>query len=91
MAVVESTHPALAAADPLSVVEQCESGGNPTAHNPNSTAAGAWQILTSTWRAYGGQRYAPTADQAPITEQRQIAERIYAADGLAPWRPSQAC
>jgi hypothetical protein len=27
----------------------CESGGNPSAKNPRSTAAGLWQFLRSTW------------------------------------------
>ena len=27
----------------------CESGGNPTADNPRSTARGGWQFLKSTW------------------------------------------
>lgn len=27
----------------------CESGGNPTADNPTSTARGGWQFLKSTW------------------------------------------
>jgi hypothetical protein len=27
----------------------CESGGNPTAQNPRSTARGGWQFLKSTW------------------------------------------
>lgn len=91
LAVVEATHPGLAVADPLDAVEQCESGGDPTTHNPSSSAAGLFQILSSTWRAFGGNRYAPTADQASPTEQRAVAERIYATEGLAPWAPSQAC
>ena len=33
----------------------CESGGNYRALNPSSVAGGAYQILPSTWRAYGGQ------------------------------------
>ena len=33
----------------------CESGGNYGAVNPSSGAGGAYQILPSTWRLYGGK------------------------------------
>lgn len=39
-----------------------ESGGNPEAQNPSSTASGLWQFLDSTWAGFGGYskaRYAP--------------------------------
>src|SRR4029077_17777237 len=35
-------------------IVMCESGGNYHALNPSSGAGGAYQILPSTWRAYGG-------------------------------------
>jgi phage-related protein len=31
-----------------------ESGGNPTAQNPRSSASGLFQMIDATWRAYGG-------------------------------------
>lgn len=39
-----------------------ESGGDPTAQNPTSTASGKWQFLDSTWAGFMGYekaRYAP--------------------------------
>ncbi|MFZ0041437.1 MAG: peptidoglycan-binding protein, partial [Solirubrobacteraceae bacterium] len=39
---------------PSGIVD-CESGGNYSAVNPSSGAGGAYQILPSTWQAYGGQ------------------------------------
>jgi peptidoglycan hydrolase-like protein with peptidoglycan-binding domain len=39
---------------PASIV-QCESGGDYSAVDPTSGAGGAYQILPSTWQAYGGQ------------------------------------
>ena len=39
---------------PESIV-MCESGGNFDAVNPSSGAGGAYQILPSTWEAYGGE------------------------------------
>lgn len=69
----------------------CESGGNPTAHNPSSTASGLFQFLTSSWLAYGGGRYAPTAAQASPAQQTEIANNAFAVSGLSPWAASQHC
>jgi hypothetical protein len=46
---------------PCWVLER-ESGGDPTAQNPTSTASGLWQFLDGTWAGYGGYakaRHAP--------------------------------
>lgn len=70
---------------------RCESGGNPTAVNntPAGRAAGRpaglFQIVTGTWLAYGGGRFAPTADRATPGQQQIVADRIYAAQGARPW------
>jgi len=47
-----------------------ESGGSYSAYNPSSGAAGKYQILESTWLAYGGP-----PDHSPY-EQEVIARRI---------------
>lgn len=69
----------------------CESGGNPTAHNPSSTASGLFQFLTSSWLGYGGGRYAPTAAQATPAEQTAVAEEAFRQSGLTPWAASRSC
>jgi hypothetical protein len=61
---------------------QPESGGNPSAVNPSSGAGGYYQILPSTWAAYGGSG-APQA--APMSEQTAIAEKIYHTQGASAW------
>jgi hypothetical protein len=61
-----------------------ESGGDYHAYNPSSGAAGKYQIIPSTWAAFGGTRYAPSALQATPAQQDMIAARI-AADGLHHW------
>lgn len=53
----------------------CESGGNWRIVN-HIGAAGAYQIIRSTWAGYGGLKYAPTADQATPREQSLIARKI---------------
>lgn len=66
-------------------VAECESGGNPTAQNPNSTASGLYQIVDGTWRAYGGTEFAPRAKDASPEQQKVVAERILAGQGPQAW------
>lgn len=66
---------------PASIV-MCESGGNYGAVNPSTGAGGAYQIMPSTWRAYGGTGQ---PQDAPKAEQDAIAAKIYQAQGAAPW------
>lgn len=63
-------------------IVQCESGGNWGAVNASSGAGGAYQILPSTWAAYGGTGSPQNASPA---EQSAIAARIYAAQGPSAW------
>jgi peptidoglycan hydrolase CwlO-like protein len=60
----------------------CESGGNYAALNPSSGAGGAYQILPSTWGAYGGQGL---PHQAPKADQDRIAAQIWADSGPSAW------
>jgi peptidoglycan hydrolase CwlO-like protein len=63
-------------------IVMCESGGNYHALNPSSGAGGAYQILPSTWAAYGGQG-AP--QDAPKAEQDSIAAEIWRDSGGSAW------
>jgi peptidoglycan hydrolase CwlO-like protein len=63
-------------------IVMCESGGNYSAYNPSTGAGGAYQILPSTWRTYGGQG-AP--HDAPKAEQDRIAAEIWADSGPSAW------
>jgi septal ring factor EnvC (AmiA/AmiB activator) len=63
-------------------IVQCESGGNYGAVNPSSGAGGAYQILPSTWDLYGGQG---DPEDAPKSQQDQIAAEIWADSGPAAW------
>jgi hypothetical protein len=66
---------------PGSIV-QCESGGNWHAVNPSSGAGGAYQIMPSTWQAYGGTGLPQNASPA---EQSAIAAKIWASAGPGAW------
>ncbi len=65
-----------------SYIVMCESGGNYGAVNPSSGAGGAYQILPSTWRLYGGKG---SPQGAPKSEQDSIATKIWAASGPSAW------
>ncbi len=66
---------------PSSVV-MCESGGNWHAVNPSSGAGGAYQIMPSTWQAYGGTGLPQNASPA---QQSAIAAKIWASAGPSAW------
>jgi peptidoglycan hydrolase-like protein with peptidoglycan-binding domain len=83
---VSSTAPASSSASsgyaiPASIV-MCESGGNWSAVNPTTGAGGAYQIMPSTWAAYGGTGLPQNATPA---EQSAIAAKIWAASGPGAW------
>jgi peptidoglycan hydrolase CwlO-like protein len=67
-------------------IVMCESGGNFNAVNPSSGAGGAYQILPSTWRLYGGSG-APQ-DASP-SQQSSIAAQIWADSGPSAWACAQ--
>jgi resuscitation-promoting factor RpfA len=65
-------------------VAQCESGGN-WAINTGNGYQGGLQFSPSTWAAYGGTKYASTADKASKAQQIEIAEKVLAGQGKGAW------
>lgn len=63
---------------------QCESGGNWSINTGNGYHGGL-QFSASTWRAYGGGQFAPTANLATREQQIVIAERTLAGQGWGAW------
>jgi hypothetical protein len=59
-----------------------ESGGDWSAVNPSSGAGGRYQIMPSTWAAYGGTGAPQDASPA---EQTAIAQKIMASVGPSAW------
>ncbi|AHH93928.1 transglycosylase family protein [Kutzneria viridogrisea] len=65
-------------------VAQCESSGNWAISTGNGFYGGL-QFTASTWRAYGGGAYAPTANGATREQQIAVAERVLASQGPNAW------
>ena len=63
---------------------QCESSGDWHINTGNGYYGGV-QFSDSTWDAYGGERYASTADQASREQQIAIAEKVLDAQGWGAW------
>jgi nucleoid-associated protein YgaU len=76
--------PADAAKTVWDKVATCESGGRWHINTHNGYYGGL-QFSTSTWRAYGGKKYASTASKATRAEQIAIARRVLAAQGRGAW------
>jgi hypothetical protein len=81
---VAMTPPAEAAVGVWDRVAACESGGN-WAINSGNGYFGGLQFSQSTWRGFGGLRYAPTASRASKAVQVAIAQRVLAAQGPGAW------
>jgi LysM repeat protein len=62
----------------------CESGGNWSINTGNGYYGGL-QFSRGTWRAFGGGRYASTANRASRSEQIIIAEKVLDAQGWGAW------
>lgn len=63
---------------------QCEAGGN-WGINTGNGYQGGLQFSPSTWAAYGGTQYAPTANQATREQQIAVGEKTLAGQGWGAW------
>jgi len=72
---------------------QCESGGNPAAKNPTSTASGLGQFLDSTWNANAPRLgYAATrAESFRVTPAARVMALVLSEQGTRPWNASKRC
>jgi resuscitation-promoting factor RpfA len=63
---------------------QCESSGRWHINTGNGYYGGL-QISASTWKGYGGHRYAALPNRATKAEQIRVAERIKNGQGWGAW------
>ncbi len=62
-----------------------ESGGDPRAENPVSTASGLWQFIDGTWNGFGGYSH---ASYAPASVQNEKARLVWnGGRGASNWYP----
>jgi transglycosylase-like protein len=64
-----------------------ESGGNPRAQNPTSSASGLYQFIDGTWRSLGGST--AHAKDASVAEQNMIADRYIAQRYHGSWEEAR--
>ena len=76
--------PAQAAGSVWDRVAACESGGN-WAINTGNGYYGGLQFSAATWKAFGGARYAASANRASKAVQIAIARGVLAAQGPGAW------
>ena len=60
-----------------------ESSGNPRAVNPASGAGGLYGFMPSTWASIG---FSGLPENAPVATQHAAFQRLYATQGITPWR-----
>lgn len=65
-------------------VAACESGGRWKINTGNGYYGGL-QFSPSTWRGYGGKKYASQANRASKAEQIAVARRVLAGQGPGAW------
>ncbi|MBG0568996.1 LysM peptidoglycan-binding domain-containing protein [Actinoplanes aureus] len=84
VALLAPASPAQAASVNWDAIARCESGGNWRINTGNGYYGGL-QFSRGTWRAYGGAKYATTANRATKAEQILVAERVLRGQGLGAW------
>jgi hypothetical protein len=72
------------AATPWDLVATCESNRK-WSENTGNGFFGGLQFEQGTWRAFGGEAFAPSAEQATREQQITIAQRVLAAQGWLAW------
>ena len=65
-------------------VASCESGGNWSINTGNGYYGGL-QFSDRTWDAFGGERYAATANRASKAQQITVAQKVLASQGPGAW------
>jgi hypothetical protein len=63
---------------------RCESGGRWHINTHNGYYGGL-QFSASTWRAFGGRKYAHNAHRATRTQQIRVGERVRRSQGWGAW------
>lgn len=71
-------------------VADCESGGDPSAQNPTSTASGLYQFINGTWTSVTGLP-GPASAYSTATQTAAFWELWDGGRGAHHWDPSRHC
>ncbi|MFF3559933.1 transglycosylase family protein [Streptomyces sp. NPDC002574] len=82
--LIAATGAGAATAGTWDKVAQCESSGNWSINTGNGYYGGL-QFTPSTWKAYGGTKFASRADLATKGQQIHVAERVLDGQGPGAW------
>ncbi|MER7695771.1 transglycosylase family protein [Streptomyces sp. NPDC096095] len=82
--LIAATSAGAASGEVWEKVAACESSGDWTVNTGNGHYGGL-QFSGSTWEAFGGTRYAPSADRATRDQQIAIAEKVLEGQGPGAW------
>ncbi|MFD3451702.1 transglycosylase family protein [Streptomyces sp. NPDC058691] len=82
--LIAATGAGAATAGTWDKVAQCESSGNWSINTGNGYYGGL-QFTPSTWKAYGGTKFASRADLATRDQQIRVAERVLDGQGPGAW------
>ncbi len=72
----------------------CESGDDPTAKNPTSSASGRFQFLWSSWNYYGKKLWGQEFYQKNIwdyNDNTELAWYVFEKNGTKDWESSRGC
>ena len=74
-------------------IAMCESGGFLKARNPNSSASGEFQFISSSWYHYGLEYWGDKFYTKNIwtLDNRELAWYVYHKYGTSPWNASKEC
>jgi len=93
-AVNQSTEASFGFSDlphPWDCIAMRESSDRVVATNTESGDEGALQFALSTWLEYRPSGYPATPNEATLWQQYQVALRLEAVDGYAPWVTASLC
>lgn len=81
--------------DPLfEAIAECESGNNPKAKNPNSSASGRFQFIKKSWNYYGNELWGDdlvNKDVFDYEDNTELAWYVYKRNGTVDWEESRHC
>lgn len=84
MAAPSSSAPSAQKSATWDRLAHCESTGNWDADTGNGFHGGL-QFTPSTWKRFGGTRFAPSADRASREQQIEVAKKVQQVQGWKAW------